>query len=136
MRRANGVRYGLAASVWTENHGRAMRMSTRLGFGVNCHIPIAAEMPHGGIKHMGYSKDLSLHGLEDYTRVKRAMSYIERRAGGRADTHVMRAVRGLAGCCWASRRSRGLAGTRPGGRRGWRDRGRASCVTARASSIA
>jgi len=79
LRNANDVQYGLASSVWTQNHTRALRFSKSLNFGcvwINTHIPLAAEMPHGGFRHSGYGKDLSAYGFEDYTRVKHVMSYI------------------------------------------------------------
>lgn len=76
LRFANGVKYGLSSSVWTKDVGRVMRMTKALDFGcvwVNTHIPMVSEMPHGGFKHSGYGKDLSMYGFEDYTRIKHVM---------------------------------------------------------------
>ena len=76
---ANGVEYGLASSVWTASHSRALAFSRDLDFGcvwINTHIPLVAEMPHGGFGHSGYGKDLSMYGFEDYTRIKHVMSAI------------------------------------------------------------
>ncbi len=77
---ANDVRYALASSVWTDDHKRALRVSRDLDFGavwINTHLLLTAEMPHGGFKYSGYGKDLSMYGVEDYTRIKHVMSALD-----------------------------------------------------------
>jgi acyl-CoA reductase-like NAD-dependent aldehyde dehydrogenase len=78
---ANDVAYGLAASIWSKNHGRVIRTSQDLDFGqvwVNCHLVQAAEMPNGGFKHSGHGNDLSSEAIQGYTRIKHIMSLTER----------------------------------------------------------
>jgi betaine-aldehyde dehydrogenase/aminobutyraldehyde dehydrogenase len=75
---ANGVRYGLAASVWTRDISRALEAARKLQFGcvwINDHlVPITSEMPHGGYKQSGYGKDLSAYSMEEYTQLKHVVA--------------------------------------------------------------
>jgi len=78
LRIANGTAYSLAAGVWSRDIGRVQRFAKKARAGtvwINTHIPLVAEMPHGGFKSSGHGKDLSMYGFDDYTRIKHVMAY-------------------------------------------------------------
>ena len=138
---ANDTPYGLASSVFTTDHSRALRMSRALEFGcvwINAHIPLVAEMPHGGFKESGYGKDLSSYSLEDYTRVKHVMSAVSdgmtdvEVRGGPAlpqERRLVTEIPGPVSRAWTARREAAVSSAVSvmmpvcGRRRGWR-RGR------------
>jgi betaine-aldehyde dehydrogenase len=77
VQKANGVEYGLASSIWTADVTRALRVSRELEFGevwINDHLPLASEMPHGGVKKSGFGADLSRYAFEEYTNIKHVMA--------------------------------------------------------------